>query len=86
MTTTALKELLRVQPFRPFNIVLSSGDRFPVRHPEMLLVLKDRAIIALDPPEIDGDPNETVTISFLHIAAAEPISEQQRRLPKGFKA
>lgn len=81
MTTTALKTLLKEQPFRPFNLVLSSGDRYPVRHPEMMLVLKDRALVALEPPALDDDPEDYVTVSFLHIAATEPLPDRKR--PKG---
>ncbi len=29
-----IQELLRARPFRPFVIVLESGDRIPIGHPE----------------------------------------------------
>lgn len=77
MTSTALKGMLREQPFHAFNVVLSSGDRYPVRHPEMMWILKDRVLIALEPSAMDDDPEEFVTVSFLHIAAVEPLREKK---------
>jgi hypothetical protein len=76
MTTTALKSMLHEKPFRPFSVVLSSGDRYPVRHPEMMWVLKDRALVAIEPKSADDEPAEFVTVSFLHIAATEPLPDR----------
>lgn len=38
MTTTMFRELLRQQPFRPFRMVMSNGEAYEVRHPEMVWV------------------------------------------------
>jgi hypothetical protein len=82
MTSTVLKELLKARPFQPFTLILSSGDRFPVRHPEFLFVLKDRVLAAVEPDIADDEPSEFRIISFLHIAATEPLNEQQRLQPQ----
>ncbi len=77
MNLAALKQLLKAQPFEPFRLIISSGDKYDVRHPEMLLPLKDRVVIAFD-PDRNGTPRGAVNISYLHIAAAEPILSQAK--------
>ncbi len=74
MTAATLRELIRAAPFVPFEVILSSGDRYVVDHPEMIFLLKERALIAL--PPFDEDESlaiKYVTISYLHIAAARPF-------------
>ncbi len=80
MNYAALRFLLKAQPFEPFQLVLSSGDKYPVRHPEMLMPLKDRVLVGLPLTKSDDDlPDSFVTISYLHIAAAEPISNSHSK-------
>ncbi len=73
MNATALRELLRQRPFTPFELILSSGDRFPVMHPEMMLLLKERVLLAVPAPGREELPDRYETISYLHIAAASPL-------------
>jgi hypothetical protein len=61
MNEQVMRELLGVRPFRPFEVVLSSGQRHSVRHPENALLTKSRMVIAN--PEIDS----VVVVSLLHI-------------------
>ncbi len=77
MNAVALRELLKQQPFVPFELILSSGDRFRVVHPEMVWLLKERVLVALPAkvPEGEDDlPDRYVTVSYLHIAAANPLA------------
>ncbi len=78
MNAAALKELLKQQPFTPFEFFLSSGDRVPVMHPEMVLLLKERVLIALPEAVSDELPNRYVTVSYLHIAAARPLETSKQ--------
>ena len=73
MNANALRELLRQKPFTPFELILSSGDRFPVMHPEMMLLMKERVLLALPAPGREELPDRYETISYLHIAAASPL-------------
>ena len=74
MNATALRQLLKQEPFVPFELILSSGDRFRVVHPEMMWLLKERVLVALPPKESEDDlPDRYVTVSHLHIAAANPL-------------
>jgi hypothetical protein len=40
MTIQAVKDVLARQPIEPFRVILSSGDRYEVRHPEFAWPVK----------------------------------------------
>ena len=40
MSAGAIKEQLSKQPFEAFRVVLSNGDAYEVRHPEMALLVR----------------------------------------------
>ena len=66
MTHEAMRELLQRQPFEPFEIRLSNGEKHEVRHPEMALLLRSRLVIAL--------PDDRMVICpLLHIASVETL-------------
>ncbi|MGA2031295.1 MAG: hypothetical protein ABSG68_03480 [Thermoguttaceae bacterium] len=66
MNYEAMQALLRRQPFEPFEIRLTNGEKYEVRHPEMALLLKSRLVIAL--------PDDRMIICpLLHIAGVETL-------------
>jgi hypothetical protein len=66
MNHDAMQELLRRQPFEPFEIRLTNGEKHEVRHPEMALLLRSRLVIAL--------PDDRMFICpLLHIASVETL-------------
>ena len=66
MNHDAMQELLRRQPFEPFEIRLTNGEKHEVRHPEMALLLRSRLVIAL--------PDDRMLICpLLHIASVETL-------------
>ncbi len=67
MSYETLKELLDRCPFEPFEIRLSNGERYEIRHPEMALLLKSRIVI--------GDAeNDTMTIcGLIHINSIQTL-------------
>ena len=66
MNHDAIQELLRRQPFEPFEIRLTNGERHEVRHPGMALLLQTRIVIAL--PE-----DRMVICPLRHIASVETL-------------
>jgi len=62
---------LFARPFMAFCVVTSSGDRYPVRHPEMAVATKLELAIAL--PDADGTPSRLQILSTLHVTAIEPL-------------
>ena len=67
MSYETLKELLDRRPFEPFEIRLSNGEKYEIRHLEMALLLKSRIII--------GDTeNDRMTIcGLIHINSIETL-------------
>jgi len=61
-----------LRPFEPFRIV-TTGDTYDIRSPEMVLVGTGAVIIGI-PPEPTGHFFErTVRVSLLHIVRIEPL-------------
>ena len=48
MNAEAIREMLTRRPFEPFEVVMSSGERHLVKHPEFLMLLPSKVAI--------GDP------------------------------
>ena len=45
MNAETIREWLNRQPFEPFELRLSNGDVFQVRHPEVLAIGRDRVAL-----------------------------------------
>jgi predicted lipid-binding transport protein (Tim44 family) len=67
MSYETLKELLDRRPFEPFEIRLSNGERYEVRHPEMALLLKSRIIVG------DADNDRMTIVALIHINSIETL-------------
>ncbi len=72
MTVQAFRELLTRKPFQPFRLVMSSGQAYEVRHPEMALLTRTDLLVCVDEAD-DGVPAEFKICSLLHITAVEPL-------------
>lgn len=63
MNAETMREMLRRQPFEPFQIRMTNGDIHEIRHPEFGMVTGGRFVI--------GYEDRVVILSLLHIAAIE---------------
>lgn len=73
MTVQTFKTLLTQQPFKPFRLVMSSGQAYEVRHPEMAMLTKTDLLVGIDETR-DGVPAEFKICSLLHVTSIEPLS------------
>ena len=73
MTTQTFRELLTQRPFKPFRLVMSSGQTYEVRHPEMAMLTRSDLLVGVGESE-DGVPAEFRICSLLHVATVEPLS------------
>ena len=67
---------IKAQPFVPFDVVMSSDDRYPVNHPENLLILKDCVHIPIYTRRVADrvvPADDYVSASYLRIAALERV-------------
>jgi len=74
MTVQAFRELLAARPFKPFRLIMSSGETYEVRHPEMAFLTRSDLLVGIDAE--DGVPAEFKICSLLHISTIEPIEGQ----------
>lgn len=73
MTVQTFRILLTGQPFKPFRLVMSSGQHYEVRHPEMAMLTRTDIVAGVDVAD-DGVPSEFEICSLLHVTAVEPLS------------
>jgi hypothetical protein len=69
MTLDTIDELRSRRPFEPFRIVTSSGDRYEVRHPELILRVKNGIYVGQGGRGAVAE--RAAFISLLHISAVE---------------
>jgi hypothetical protein len=73
MTVQTFRELLAQRPFKPFRLVMSSGQTCDVRHPEMALLTWTDILVGTDVSD-DGVPAEFKICSLLHVTSIEPLN------------
>jgi len=74
MTVQTFRDLLAARPFKPFRLVMSSGEKYEVRHPEMALLTKSDLLVGTEVEE--GVAAEFKICSLLHVTTVEPIDMQ----------
>ena len=73
MTVQTFRELLTKRPFRPFRLVMLSGQMHDVRHSEMALLTRTDILVGVDIAD-DGIPAEFKICSLLHVTDIEPLA------------
>jgi hypothetical protein len=68
-----LLRMVRRQPFVPFRLHVSDGSSYEVRHPEMVLVTRRAAVLAV--PDNPTQPAERVVIvAMVHVSRLEELT------------
>jgi hypothetical protein len=70
VTLQTFRDLLAARPFKPFRLVMSSGQTYEVRHPEMAWLTRTSILVGIDDAD-DGVPAEFKICSLLHVTAVE---------------
>ncbi len=68
-----LLELVRRQPFGPFRIHITGGKTYDVQHPDQIIVLRSRAVLAVGGEDGVGDRLEQ--IALVHVVQLEELAE-----------
>jgi len=58
----SMRLFLNAKPFEPFVVVMSSGQRYEVRHPENAVLTKTKIVI------IDPEADTVAICGLLHVA------------------
>lgn len=72
MNLQTFKELLTQRPFKPFRLLMSSGQTYDVRHPEMAMLTRSDILVGIDETD-DGVPAAFKICSLLHVTSVEPL-------------
>ncbi len=74
MSQQDMLEMLKQRPFQPFRIHVSDGTVYEIRHPEMMVVGRTKALV-LYPPEGLALPaiDRYEAVALLHITRLEPV-------------
>jgi len=75
MTVQTFREMLARWPFQPVKVILSSGQFYEIRHPEVETLTRTSLLVGVDVAD-DGVPAEFKVLSLLHVTAIEPIKQQ----------
>jgi hypothetical protein len=67
MDREALSKMLNRRPFEPFDLHLSNGEIYSVRHPEMAILGKSKIFI------YDANSDMVDSIGLLHVAAIRTV-------------
>jgi len=78
MTVQTFRELLSQQPFKPFRLVMSSGQSYEVPHPEMAMLTRTDLLVGVGDTD-EGVPAEFKICSLLHVTAIEPLSNSEAK-------
>lgn len=64
----------RAKPFVPFVIELTNGERYEIRHPDMIVPTLGMATVGVPAPGAVADAADRVVfVSLVHIVKAEPL-------------
>ncbi len=77
MRAEEFKELLQTRPFVPLRLHLTDGRTYEIRHPDMVLVLRQRVDVGIEPDPETGVLERVEHCSLLHIVWVEELSPPQ---------
>ncbi len=72
MTVQTFRGLLSKRPFVPFRLVMSSGKKYEVRHPEMASLTRTDIYVGIDVVE-EELPAVYDICSLFHVTSIEPL-------------
>lgn len=76
MKAETIKELLDQRPFQPLRIHRSDRSRFDLKHPEFIIVLRDRPIIGFPENRGTGIADRVEHCSLLHVTRVEELDKK----------
>lgn len=79
MTVQTFRDLLTHRSFQPFRLVMSSGQTYEVRHPEMAMLSRTDLLVGIDADD-DNVPARFKICSLPNITADDPASLTEARL------
>jgi hypothetical protein len=73
MTQEDLQDAARRHPFQPFRLVLTTGETFDIRHPDLILVGRRAAIIGITNEPGGTAFDRTFKVDLFHVVGIEEL-------------
>jgi hypothetical protein len=67
MNSDTIREWINRRPFEPFEVRLSNGESYQVRHPEVVAIGKNRIAIA------DPETDRIVHVALIHVNSVAAV-------------
>lgn len=74
ITSSDIQEKLKQRPFLPFRVIMSSGDKYDIHHPDLVLVGKRHLFVGTASEDNPALFDRSSLLSILPIAALEVLS------------
>lgn len=78
MRAEEFRQLLSARPFSPLRVHRTDGTTYDIRHPEQVLVSRQRIDIGLPPSAGTGVFERIEHCSLLHVVRVEELQTQPR--------
>lgn len=72
MNAKEIVKKVKVEPFEPLLVITSAGDRYEVRHPENLQVVRNGTLYIFSPSEDELTVESPVIVGLHQVASIEP--------------
>ena len=79
MAAEELRATLKQQPFEQFRMVMTDGESFDIRRPDLLMVGRRTAIVGLTGDASQEYFERSVKVDLAHIIRIEPITAAARQ-------
>jgi len=73
MTHEELHNAARRHPFEPFRVILTTGDAYDIRHPDLIMVGRRSAIIGFPCKGEATVYDRTIKVDLRHIVGIEDL-------------
>jgi hypothetical protein len=73
MTLQDLQEAARHQPFQPFRLILTTGETYDIRHPDLIMVGRRSLIIGIPSPAAPTVYDRTIKVDNFHVVGIEEL-------------
>lgn len=74
MSQQDLLDMLQIRSFQPFRIHLTDGTVYEIRHHEMMVVGRTKALVFFPPDDMDLPAIDRYeAVALIHITRLEPV-------------
>jgi len=83
MTFQDVQLAARRQPFEPFRVVLTTGDRYDIHHPDVIMVGRRSLIIGITKDEKQTVYDQTIKVDLFHVVGIEDLRKKPKAKSNG---